>query len=120
VRIPTVEEFPVLNVTQAVAVMLGVLAVDLVPAATDGPPPASRGRIDGLMGHLGHALSTIGFLDPQNPDRILRKIRRLLGRAHVTADEVDILRGICRQMIWAATRSDRGRWPTDAGGSGSE
>ena len=126
VRIPTVEDFPVLNVTQALAILLGVLAVSSTTPQTADRPPARREQVDGLMDHLEEALTVIGFLDPQNPGRILRKIRRLLGRAHVTDSEVHILRGICRQMTWAATRPERGRWPrsptgpTDSGPSGVE
>ncbi len=110
VRIPTVPEFPVLNVTQAVAVLLGVLSTATERASAREPAPAPRDRVDGLMRHLRESLAVIGFLDPQNPDRVLRKIRRLLGRANVTSAEVEILRGVCRQMIWAATRADRDRW----------
>jgi tRNA/rRNA methyltransferase len=54
------------------------------------------------MAHLGATLGRIGFLDPVHPERILRKIRRMLGRAGVTDNEVAILRGICRQVDWAA------------------
>jgi tRNA C32,U32 (ribose-2'-O)-methylase TrmJ len=55
-----------------------------------------------MMGHLDRSLSTIGFLDPSSPQRILRKLRRLFGRAGITDNEVAIIRGICRQMEWAA------------------
>lgn len=110
VRIPTVPEFPVLNVTQAAAVLLGILSAAPPQSVASAPSPAPRARLDGLMEHLAESLAVIGFLDPQNPERILRKIRRLLGRAHVTCDEVNILRGICRQMVWAATRDQRDRW----------
>ena len=54
------------------------------------------------MNHLKQSLLTIGFLDPASPQRILRQLRRLFGRAGITANEVKILRGICRQMEWAA------------------
>ena len=54
------------------------------------------------MEHLQSSLLTIGFLDPQSPQRILRKLRRLFGRAGITENEVRILRGMCRQMEWAA------------------
>jgi tRNA/rRNA methyltransferase len=58
--------------------------------------------------HLRQSLLTIGFLDPSNPQRILRKLRRIIGRAGLTEEEVAMLRGICRQMEWAAgTRPDR-------------
>ena len=54
------------------------------------------------MGHLEVALAEIGFADPDNPERIIRKLRRLFGRAGITENEVKIVRGICRQMQWAA------------------
>ncbi|NOZ79269.1 MAG: hypothetical protein GXP48_08875 [Acidobacteria bacterium] len=102
VRIPTVPEFPVLNLTQAIAILLGSLAIALEPLPPTGPPPAPQSAVERLMAHLEKSLLTIGFLDPVNPQRTLRKIRRMLGRAGVTENEVAILHGICRQMEWAA------------------
>jgi TrmH family RNA methyltransferase len=101
VRVPTVPDFPVLNLAQAVAILVSTIRPEdgSAPAA---PIPASQDVVDGLMGHLEESLLTIGFLDPQSPQRILRQLRRLFGRAGITANEVKILRGICRQMEWAA------------------
>jgi len=53
------------------------------------------------MAHLHTTLADIGYLDPVNPDRILRKIRRVFGRAGITENEAIIFRGICRQVEWA-------------------
>ena len=36
---------------------------------------------------------------------ILRQWRRLLGRAGMTSDEVQLLRGLARQIRWAAGRA---------------
>lgn len=102
IRIPTAAEFPVLNLTQTVAILLGYLTLQVGPAEPSAPKPAAEIEVDGLMSHLDVALTEIGFADPRNPERILRKIRRLFGRAGITANEVKIVRGICRQMQWAA------------------
>ena len=63
------------------------------------------------MAHLAEALARIGFLSRQNPDHILRDVRSLLGRAGLTARDVQIWRGIARQVLWAAgagaVRDDR-------------
>ncbi len=104
-RIPTNPEFPVLNLVQAVGISLACLS----PQLADGPPPgaeepAAHAAIEALMAHMERALLAIGFLDPVNPRRILRKLRRMLGRAGATRNEVTILHGICRQMLWAASR----------------
>lgn len=102
VRIPTEPEFPVLNLVQSVAILLAYLAIEGDHSPDLGPPPASSRHVEGLMGHLERSLLAVGFLDPDNPQRILRKLRRLVGRAGITESEVTMLRGICRQMEWAA------------------
>ena len=102
VHVPTRPEYPVLNVAQAAAILLGHLAIELDLAPAQGPAPALRGEVDELFAHLQTSLLSIGFLDPANPDRVLCKLRRLLGRAGVSDNEVAILRGICRQVDWAA------------------
>jgi tRNA/rRNA methyltransferase len=105
VRIPTARRFPVLNLTQAIAILLATLNLLGEPPERSAPQPAEEIQVDGLMGHLETALADIGFTDPNNPERMLRKLRRLFGRAGITENEVKIVRGICRQMQWAA-RSD--------------
>lgn len=102
VRIPTVPEFPVLNLVQSIAILLGYLSTELEPTPPSAPQPAAQAHVAGLMNHLESSLSAIGFLDSENPDRVLRKLRRLFGRAGITDNEVAILRGICRQIDWAA------------------
>jgi tRNA/rRNA methyltransferase len=102
IRVPTSPAFPVLNVTQTVAILLGFFSFEVEPPRPSAPKPAPTVTIEGLMDHLGAALGDIGFADPGNPDRILRKLRRLFGRAGITENEVKIIRGVCRQMQWAA------------------
>lgn len=102
IRIPTETDFPVLNLTQAIAILLGYFSLHVEPPPPSAPLPAPETLVDGLMNHLDLALGDIGFADPSNPERILRKLRRLFGRAGITENEVKILRGVCRQMRWAA------------------
>jgi tRNA/rRNA methyltransferase len=102
IRIPTSPDFPVLNLTQAVAILLGYFSLQIEPPEPTAPKPATIAKVEGLMSHLDAALAEIGFADPGNPDRMLRKLRRLFGRAGITENEVKIVRGICRQMQWAA------------------
>ena len=104
VRIPTEPDFPVLNLAQSIAILLGYLAMDLPSPGAGRENLADHRAVEALMDHMERALLRIGFLDPVNPARILRKLRRLLGRAAVTTEEVTILHGICRQTLWAAER----------------
>ena len=50
---------------------------------------------------LGQLLGEIGFVNEQNPEEIVLALRRLLGRAEMERREVQILRGIFRQVRWA-------------------
>ncbi|MDX2171291.1 MAG: hypothetical protein SF182_29760, partial [Deltaproteobacteria bacterium] len=80
------------------------------PAAPPAPPPAPAAALDGLYAHLQAALLRIGFLNPQNPEHLMFALRALIGRAAPSLHEVRILRGMARQVDWAATggaRSDR-------------
>ncbi len=101
VRIPTDPAFPVLNLTQSIAILLSHFAIARDPSDTNQPVPAPHHTVEALMAHLHTTLADIGYLDPDNPDRILRKIRRVFGRAGITENEATIFRGICRQIDWA-------------------
>jgi TrmH family RNA methyltransferase len=92
IRVPTESDFPVLNLAQAVAILVSTVHGAQDPSGSNAPEPAAQDLVDGLMNHL----------NAQSPQRILRQLRRLFGRAGITGSEVKILRGICRQMEWAA------------------
>jgi tRNA/rRNA methyltransferase len=62
---------------------------------------ASSLEIEGMFGQVKEALTEVGFLNPQNPDYWLMHIRRLLARTGLFAKDVKIIRGICRQVLWA-------------------
>jgi tRNA/rRNA methyltransferase len=57
-------------------------------------PPASSDDIERFHAHLERVMVRTGFLDPDQPKRLLPKIRRLYGRATLERDEINILRGI--------------------------
>ena len=106
-RITTDPGFPVLNLAQAIAISVALVAEELsAPPETTLPEPADHASVEALMAHMEEALLAVGFLAPVTPRRILRKLRRLLGRAGATHNEVAILHGICRQTLWAAGRKE--------------
>ncbi|MDH4264300.1 MAG: hypothetical protein OEW45_01560, partial [Deltaproteobacteria bacterium] len=61
---------------------------------------------EGMYAHLEELLLRIGFLDLQNPKRIMHTLRRIFGRANLSDRDVAILRGIFRQLEWYATHRD--------------
>jgi len=111
VTVPTAPEHPSLNLAQAVLLICyelrgGAAASDPDTAAPDAP--ATSEELEELYQHARTVLLRVGFLDPQNPDRILRVLRRLLGRVGPDSREVAILRGILRQMDWYAGKVEKG------------
>lgn len=57
-------------------------------------PPAPNEDVERFYAHLERVMVETGFLDPQQPRRLLPKLRRLFGRAALERDEINILRGI--------------------------
>jgi tRNA/rRNA methyltransferase/tRNA (cytidine32/uridine32-2'-O)-methyltransferase len=50
--------------------------------------------VEGFYGHLERVLLELGFLDPDNPRHLMRRLRRLFGRVELTESEVAVLRGV--------------------------
>lgn len=102
--IPTVPGFSSLNLAMAVQVLsyelrVASLAADGEDALAeagrdDGVPLASGEELEHFYVHLETALRDSGFLDPDNPRLLMRRLRRLFGRAMPDRNEINILRGI--------------------------
>lgn len=100
VNIPTAE-FSSLNLAQAVM----VICYELFRAGKPVPEPAlprlaSRHELDGMYDQLREILVRINYINPENPDYWMNKIRRFFTRMQLKAGEVSIIRGICRQIDW--------------------
>ncbi|MDY6824924.1 MAG: RNA methyltransferase [Thermodesulfobacteriota bacterium] len=100
IHIPT-SEFASLNLAQAVMVICYEL---FVAGAHSGkafsPRFAEHHELEGMYGHLKDALIKIDFINPENPDYWMNNFRRFFARIGLTAKEVRLIRGICRQINW--------------------
>jgi tRNA/rRNA methyltransferase len=67
---------------------------------------ASVAQIEGMYAHLEEALVAIGFLDANNPKKLMPRLKRLFARTQLETEEVNILRGIARQILKAAPTGD--------------
>jgi tRNA/rRNA methyltransferase len=56
--------------------------------------------LEGMYGHLQEALAMIQFIDPKNPQRWMRNIRRFFSRFSLRTVDVNMIRGVCRQINW--------------------
>ncbi|CAH0257710.1 tRNA (cytidine/uridine-2'-O-)-methyltransferase TrmJ [Massilia sp. Bi118] len=59
---------------------------------------ASMAQIEGMYAHLEEALVAIGFLNADNPKKLMPRLKRLFARTQLETEEVNILRGIARHM----------------------
>lgn len=105
--IPTAR-FPSLNIAQAVMIVcyeLFMAGQETTPRSE--PRLANRFELEGMYEHLGDVLKKIGFLNPQNPEHWMLRVRRFLSRLPLRAVEVRVIRGICRQMNWYSEQLEK-------------
>jgi tRNA/rRNA methyltransferase len=109
VHIPTEDDQPSLNLAQAVLVLAYEirLSAETEPAEAGMPQRATSAQGEAALEDLRLALMEIGYLNPQNPRRLMAELRRLLARAAPTPRETNLLRGMARQILWAARRIER-------------
>jgi tRNA/rRNA methyltransferase len=109
ITIPTSEALPSMNLAQSVAVCLYEVAKvhGSGNATGTGRKLATVTQLEDLFEHMRRSFREIGYLDPQNPEHILRAIRRFLGRAALDPREVRILRGMLSQIDWVESERRR-------------
>ena len=103
VNIPTNPDYSSLNVASAVQVLSyemrmqslqGVASDSVVETADHRQQPATADQMESFFGHLDQVMAETGFSNPENPGRLMPRLRRLYNRARPTLEEVNILRGI--------------------------
>jgi TrmH family RNA methyltransferase len=95
ISIPSADLFPSLNLSHAVM----IVAYELFLAS--GAPVdhlsselASSDETEGFYQQFQDTLQAIGFLDRDNPDRLMFSFRQLFGRARLDSRDVSMLRGV--------------------------
>jgi len=109
VRIPSSETFPSLNLAQAVMVVCYELFESSFKITTPPIPLVPSSQLERMFEHMEKTLINIGFLDPRNPGRMMRILRKLLGRSQMNERDVRILQGIWSQMDWCLRKGKEGR-----------
>ena len=59
---------------------------------------ATHDEVEALHAHARRTLTAMRFLNPDNPRRLMPRLRRLFGRAALEREEVNILRGILARI----------------------
>ena len=102
--------YPSLNLAQAVMVCAFSLKEALGPLAGSGNELFSGSREDmaefadpaaiaAMLEHWQAGLIALGYLDPQNPKKLMPRLQALFARARLHKEEIDLLRGIAKQML---------------------
>lgn len=127
INIPANPDYSSLNLAQAVQVVAYECRLasvgDALPEAGVGfrGESADRVQIDGMYGHLEEALIHLGFLNPASPKKLMPRIKRMFARSGLETEEVNILRGIARQILQAEPgRKGQGRASPTAAHQGED
>lgn len=106
INIPANPDYSSLNLAQAAQVLVYECRMAALAEAAGPAEPAigfqgeaaSLAQIDGMYAHLEQALVAIGFLDANNPRKLMPRLKRMFSRAQLETEEVNILRGIARKI----------------------
>jgi tRNA/rRNA methyltransferase len=92
-----------MNLSQAVTLILyecRKASLAASPSAADQRLAARTEDVERMVQHMRRTLLAVDYLDPQNPDHVLRAFRRLFGRAGLDDREVRILQGLWSRIDW--------------------
>ncbi len=105
VNIPTAE-FSSLNLAQTVMIMCYEI---FIAGSEDNirfiPRLANQHELEGMYDQLKDILVRINYINPENPDYWINKLRHFFSRIQLRSKEVNIIRGICRQIDWYGKKS---------------
>ncbi len=105
INIPANPDYSSLNLAQAVQVLAYECRMaelgDRKQATDIGFQGEMAGvaEIEGMFRHLEEALVAIEFLKPDSPKKLMPRLKRLFARTQLETEEVNILRGIARQIL---------------------
>ncbi|SNX28666.1 tRNA/rRNA methyltransferase [Polynucleobacter meluiroseus] len=102
-------DYASLNLAQAVMVCAFTLRETLIQANTAFEKPAKvfvdhadyadPAAVTAMLEHLREGLEAIDYLDPANPKKLMTRLQALFARSRLHKEEIDLLRGIAKQMI---------------------
>jgi len=100
VNIPTAD-FSSVNLAQAVMILCYEIFIASVEKCNESIPRlASSYELNGMYDQLKDILVRISYLNPENPDYCIDRVRHFFNRINLRAKEVSIIRGVCRQINW--------------------
>ena len=101
ITIPTCGEIRSMNLAQSVVICLYETCLkygELQGKVQTGRKLASNEQLESFFSHMRETLLRINYLNPQNPEHIMRSFRQMLGRAGLDERDVRILRGLMSEI----------------------
>ena len=105
IRIATAPTYSSMNLSHAMAVVLAAghaASGAASPEPRHAPSPCGMGQLTDLLEDAGALLLETGFLWPHTAAARMAKLEGLLRRAEPSQAELALLRGMVRQLRWAA------------------
>ncbi|MFB3925341.1 MAG: RNA methyltransferase [Syntrophales bacterium] len=101
VTIPAAEGFKSINLSHAVMILCyEIFTAGAGKVERFTPRLATFEELEGMYDQLKEMFVKISFINPENPDYWMFHVRRFFSRLHLYSKEVQIIRGICRQVDW--------------------
>ena len=97
--------YPSLNLAQALMVCAFTLREALSKPSSEGhgslsmPDYADPTAVAAMLEHWREGLEAIGYLDPSHPKKLIARLQALFSRSRLHKEEIDLLRGIAKQML---------------------
>ncbi len=93
-----------LNLAQAVMVLAYELATATTRKPHFEPRWANSWEVESMYEVLQKTLLQINYITHQNPEHWMLNVRRFFARHGLKAREVQVIKGICRQIDWYVRR----------------
>jgi TrmH family RNA methyltransferase len=103
-HIPTRDENLSMNLGQAVAVCLYEMARDSPGLLESGSNPVKAADLELLTFALTESLHLSGYLKPRSGAAAEEKVRRLVRRLNLSADDAETVLGMLRKVTWKLKR----------------
>ena len=107
VTIPTNDSFASMNLSHAIGIFLyeinnvsNTTNNSEAPKPIDGQDLANGKELEQMYAHMRKTLIRIEYLDPQNPDHLLKSYRKIFGKAELTSRDARIIRGLISKIDW--------------------
>lgn len=111
ITIPTHDGSPSMNLSHALSILVYEIALKSnagIKKWDPLPPKLATGEsLEQMFAHMRKTLVDIEFLDPQNPDHLLRTFRRIFGSTGLSPRDVQIIRGMMSRIDWTEAQRQK-------------